>query len=104
MDLEKISLNIILHGGNARAKAFEALEACKKGDYERADRFLRIAKEEITKAHVAQTKVLNAEAKGKNVRLNLLFIHSLDILMIATSEIDLVECIIELHKTPQGIQ
>ena len=53
--MEEIVLNIIIHSGNAKAKLYEALQASKENDFDKADQILKEADEEVLNAHIIQT-------------------------------------------------
>ena len=54
--MEEIVLNIIIHAGNAKSKLYEALQASKENDFDKADKLLKEADEEILNAHKIQPK------------------------------------------------
>jgi PTS system cellobiose-specific IIA component len=97
-ELEEVSLELILHGGNARAEAFEALKAAKEGDFERAKSHMEAAEEEIKTAHEAQTMLLQSDGEGANTKADLLFVHAHGHLQNAMSEKALIEELIILYK------
>lgn len=96
--MEEIVLNIIIHAGNAKAKLYEALQASKENDFDKADKLLKEADEEILNAHKIQTKLIQGEASGDKTELSMLLIHSQDHLMTCMSEKNLIREIIELRK------
>jgi cellobiose PTS system EIIA component len=98
MDIEEISFQIILNGGNARSLAMEAIEQAKAGEFDLAEQKLQEANDEMSKAHRAQTDLIQGEARGEKVEIRLLLIHAQDHLMNAMTVIDLAKEIIALHK------
>ena len=92
------AMNVILHAGNARLKAEEAIEKAKKSQFEEADLFMAQAKEEITESHATQTEIIQSEAAGKRHEINILFIHAQDTLMTIMSELKMARQIIDLYK------
>lgn len=98
MNLEQEIFNIILHAGNARRLAYEALEATETFDFDRADQLLKQAEEELEKAHETQTKLIQAEMNGTTFEKSLLLIHAQDHLMTAVSEQKLIERMIRVIK------
>jgi len=96
---EDSAMQMILHGGNARALAYEALEKAKAKDFTAAEMKLMEADSELEKGHDAQTKLLQQEAKGAKQPATLLIAHAMDHLMNAASEKGLIAEIIELRKT-----
>ena len=90
--MEEIVLNIIIHAGNAKAKLYEALQASKENDFDKADNLLKEAD------HKIQTKLIQGEAAGDKSEISMLLIHSQDHLMTCMSEKNLIREIIELRK------
>lgn len=96
--MEEIVLNIIIHSGNAKSKLYEALKASKESNFDKSDKLLKEADEEILNAHKIQTKLIQGEASGDKTELSMLLIHSQDHLMTCMSEKNLIKEIIELRK------
>lgn len=96
---EEIIFEIILHAGNARAEAYDALRAAQAGDFDSAIDHLQRAEAEIGAAHQVQTGMLQQEAQGRKVDITLLLVHAQDHLMTAISEKSLIENMVEMHKT-----
>ena len=92
------AMNVILHAGNARLKAEEAIEKAKEGNWEEADRLMAEAKEEIVESHATQTEIIQSEAAGVKHEINILFIHAQDTLMTIMSELKMSHQIIDLYK------
>lgn len=97
-ELETIIFDIIIHGGNARALAYEALEKAREADYEEVERLLEECRQEMTLAHNTQTQLVQDEVKGENVKISLLLIHAQDQLMTSMTEQTLIQQMIEMQK------
>jgi len=97
-DLEEISLELIIHGGNARAEAFEALKAARAGLFDKAKEHLEKADSEIHAGHKKQTALLQSDGEGAKAPANLLFVHAHGHLMTAMSEKSLIEELVILYK------
>ncbi|XJZ26722.1 PTS lactose/cellobiose transporter subunit IIA [Bacillota bacterium Lsc_1132] len=98
MNLEEISFQIILNGGNARSLAMEAMHHARMNELDLAEQKIEEANEEMRKAHHFQTDLIQGEARGEKIEIRLLLIHAQDHLMNAITVIDLAKEIIELHK------
>lgn len=98
MDHEQQMYEIILHAGNARTHAFEALDAVEEFDFAKAEKLLAQANRALSKAHQTQTKLIQAELNGQGEKTSLLMIHAQDHLMTAMSEQKLIERIVRLVK------
>lgn len=92
------AMKIISHSGNAKSIGMEAIQSAKNGDFETARIKLEEANQEILQAHRAQTNLIQYEASGEKVQLNLLLIHAQDHLMTAMTLLDLVKELVELYK------
>jgi PTS system cellobiose-specific IIA component len=98
MNLEQEIFRIILHAGNARGLAYEALEAAEEFDFKKSHELLKQAEEELAKAHQTQTKLIQAEMNGQTLEKSLLLIHAQDHFMTAMSEQKLIERMIRVVK------
>ncbi|WP_376766376.1 PTS lactose/cellobiose transporter subunit IIA [Thermoactinomyces mirandus] len=98
MELEQEIFKIILHSGNARGFAYEALDAAEGFAFDRAEKLIRQAEEELGKAHQLQTQLIQAELNGNLPDKTLLLIHAQDHLMTAMSEQKLIERMIRMIK------
>ena len=74
-------MGIILQAGNAKAAAMQAIQAAKKGDFDKADEFIKQANEGLVNAHNVQTDMLTQEAQGNHVKVDLYMVHAQDHLM-----------------------
>lgn len=98
MNLEEISFQIILNGGNARGLAMEAINDAKSGEFSLAEQKLDEANEAMRIAHRFQTDLIQGEARGEKFEIRLLLIHAQDHLMNAMTVVDMAKEFIELHK------
>src|SRR5699024_11474014 len=81
--ITEIAFQIILHAGNGKASAMEAIQEAKEGNFQAADQMIEKAGEELSKAHGLQTKLIQDEASGHENQINIILIHSQDHLMTA---------------------
>ncbi|WP_275421605.1 PTS lactose/cellobiose transporter subunit IIA [Fervidibacillus halotolerans] len=96
--ITEIAFQIILHAGNGRSSAMEAIQEAKDGNFQKADQLIDDAGEELGKAHSYQTKLLQEEAKGNGIDVNVMLIHSQDHLMTAMTVRDLASEFVELYR------
>ncbi|EOL49212.1 PTS lactose/cellobiose transporter subunit IIA [Enterococcus phoeniculicola] len=98
--LTTISMNVILHAGNARDLNMSALDMLAKSDkdYDEIKRKMDSARKEINQAHKLQTDMIQLEANDKEVPFSVLFIHAQDTLMTITSEVMMTEKIVTILK------
>ncbi|AIS59338.1 PTS lactose/cellobiose transporter subunit IIA [Listeria ivanovii] len=96
--LNELSMNILIHAGNARNDLVDALNYLEDFEFSKADESIQAAKKEIVIAHGLQTDTLQLEASGNQIRYSTLFCHAQDTLMTAKSEILIGEHILRLFK------
>lgn len=102
--IEEIIFSIIIHGGNARAKSYDALRFAQKGEFGKAQEMLDEADEELKQAHNVQTDIIQKEAAGEKVDISVLFVHAQDHLMTAIAEKALIENMIDLYKRIDNLE
>lgn len=94
----ELSFEIIAFAGNAKGIAFEAISKAKSGEIEEARQMLKESKEEVNKAHRAQTSLIQKEACGEKVEMSVVLIHAQDHLMTTMNYQMLAEEIIDLYE------
>ncbi|EGO62646.1 PTS lactose/cellobiose transporter subunit IIA [Acetonema longum] len=95
--MEEVAVKIILESGDARSCAMEAIQCAKSKDFAKAKELMEQCNEKISRAHVVQTGLIQAEASGKKTELSVLLIHAQDHLMTSITVKDLANEIIELY-------
>ena len=101
-ELNLLSMNVILHAGNARDYVFQAVERASDGDFTESDKLMKQANDEVVEAHRAQTSTLQKEADGVEIPYSPLFGHAQDTLMIVKTEINLMKEIIKIYRNLKG--
>ena len=94
----EVIMGLIINGGNAKSSAFEAINAAKTGDFEKADEKLKESDSFLTEAHNVQTGMLTEEAKGNHAKVTLLTVHSQDHIMNAITFRDLAGVVVDLYN------
>ncbi len=94
----EFAFQIILHAGNGKSSAMEAIQKAKAGKFDEADQLIEDAGKELGKAHQYQTELLQKEANGKIAPVNVILVHSQDHLMTSMTVRDLAEEIIEIYR------
>lgn len=97
-ELVTVAMDMIIHAGEARELAKKALEAVQIQNFEEARSNIEEAKKKITVAHVAQTEIIQNEARGKKYDYCMLFNHAQDTLMTINSEITLTQTLIDTFQ------
>ncbi|GFN35062.1 PTS lactose/cellobiose transporter subunit IIA [Tepidimicrobium xylanilyticum] len=97
-ELERLAFELISNSGSARSYAFEALKLAKEGELDQANEKIAVAREEILKAHKIQTQLIQKEANGDKIEINILFVHAQDHLMTSILAIDLIRELIYMQE------
>ena len=101
-NVEEISFQIILHGGDARSHAIEAIHHAKSENLELAEESIKKANSALTAAHKYQTELIQGEVRGEKTDIRILLIHAQDHLMNAITVRDLAKEIIDVYKYING--
>lgn len=97
-EMELICFKIISSVGEAKSDYISALEAAKKGDYEKADEAIKHGYECYIKGHEQHAELIAKEANGEKTEVCLLLMHAEDQLMSAETIKLLVTELIELYR------
>lgn len=98
MSDQETILELIVNGGNARSYSMEAIHLAKASKLKEAREAIVKAGEELAKAHIAQTKLIQEEASGNSVEVSLLMVHAQDHLMNAITVKDLAQEFIDMYE------
>ena len=96
-------MGLIIHGGNAKSDAMEAIHAAKTDDFALAAEKLDAADKSLVEAHHAQTSLLTQEASGEELTVSLLAVHSQDHLMNAITFRDVASEVVDVYKKLAGV-
>ncbi|BCA84538.1 PTS lactose transporter subunit IIA [Enterococcus saigonensis] len=96
--LNELSMNILIHAGNARELLVKGLNALEEMNFDVAEDLVKAARKEVVVAHGLQTDTLQMEASGEQIRYSTLFCHAQDTLMTAQSEILIGEHMVRLFR------
>src|SRR5699024_3279859 len=97
-EMTEIAFQIILHAGNGKSSAREAIQEAKDGNFDQADHLIEKEGNEVGKANGYQTKLLQDEANEEGVSVNVILVHSQDHLMTSMTVRDLAIEIIEIYR------
>lgn len=97
MDVET-AFELILHAGNAKGYAMKAVKEARKFHFEKAEELLKEAKKEEITAHQVQTDMLQKEANGLQMQVNLITVHAQDHLNGATIAYEQAEELIHVYR------
>ena len=96
-DLEAI-MELIMHSGEGKSNAIEAIHAAKTGDFKLAEEKIKAAEKSLSQAHHAQSDMLTQEARGEHRDITILLIHGQDHLMTGIAFKDIAKEMVELYK------
>lgn len=97
-EMANVAMQIILHAGNARNSLKESVDFIKQEEFEKARSKITQAKKDLTLAHHSQTKIMQEEINGKEVKHSILFIHAQDTLMTIFSEEIMTSNLLDLFE------
>lgn len=97
-ELQESAMQIILHAGDARTIAVDALAAAREGDFGAAEAGLVRAVDKINEAHRAHTDIIAREAEGHQFPYSILFAHAQDTMMTIDSEIRTYRQLVDIIK------
>lgn len=96
--MKEIIMDLIIHSGEARSYAMEAIQLAKAGDVEGARSLIEKASIQLGKAHKSQTALIQDEASENKIEISMLLIHAQDQLMTTMTLKDLANEIIDLYE------
>ncbi|MFO1441965.1 PTS lactose/cellobiose transporter subunit IIA [Bacillus sp. Bva_UNVM-123] len=103
-EIQMLSFTIILHAGNARSYAMEAIGLAKEYDFKAAREKIEAANNEFVEAHQVQTKLIQSEASGQKNDVTVILVHAQDHLMTAMTVKDLANEMIDMYERMKAIE
>lgn len=97
-ELELISFQIISAVGTAKSNYIEAMRLAEKGEFEKAEEIIKEGQKVFLEGHKAHSGLIQKEAAGESVNINILLMHAEDQLMAAETAKLMAEEIIKLNK------
>ena len=92
------SFGLILNAGNARSKSLMAIEAARDGEFEQAEQLVKEAEQDLRLAHQTQTDLIQKEANGQTLGVNLILIHAQDHLTMAMIMVDQAKEFLHIYR------
>jgi len=93
----KVAFGLIMVAGDARSEAMLSIRSAKNGDISKAEELLKSAENRLLEAHQMQTDLIQQEAQGNKVDVNIILVHSQDHLTSAMVIIDLAKEFIDMY-------
>lgn len=94
----KVAFELIAFAGNSRSNSMEALQLARAGQFSEAREALAQANADLGLAHKAQTGLIQQEAGGTPVAVNIILIHAQDHLASAIVIFELASEFIHLYE------
>lgn len=94
----EVAFKIIAVAGNAKSSSLMAIRESREGNFDQAAELLAEADRDLHEAHDIQTKMLQSEARGTQVQLNIILVHAQDHLTGAMLIRDLADEFVEINK------
>ena len=98
MDLYEMAFGLILNAGNSKSKSLMAIETAREFEFEEAENLVAEAEKDLRAAHQTQTDLIQSEAGGEKMELNLIMVHAQDHLTTAMIMIDQANEFINLYR------
>ena len=80
-EISMVGFEIVAYAGDAQTDLLAALDAARKGDFEKAEQLHKDASDALIGAHDTQTKLLSQEAGGGEMEMTFIMAHAQDTLM-----------------------
>lgn len=98
MDNEQKSFELILHSGNARSLAHEALELIKANQKAQAENKLKEAEDELIEAQKLHARFLRDMANHEEIKIDLLMVHAEDHVSGSQTCLEMAKEIIAIYE------
>lgn len=92
------AFQLILKAGNAKTAAMMAIEAAREGEFDKAEEYLKENEKELHEAHELQFAMIQKEAGGEAVPVNVVLVHAQDHLTMALMARDNAQEFIHLYR------
>lgn len=98
VDNESVSMQLILHSGNARSSSMEALALIKHDEKALGCEKIKEAKEELLIAQKEHAKMLRAYAREEAINVDLLLMHAEDHIASTQVQVTLIDEMIQMYE------
>lgn len=95
---ENTIMELLIHAGQARSDAMEAMAASRRKEWVEAERLMESSEQACRRAHKIQTTLISQDEGSGKIRMNLILVHAQDHLMTAMLCQDLAKEIIKLRQ------
>ncbi len=102
MDIEVSCMQMILHSGNARADAYEAIDNVKNKEFDKSKELIENAKKELLLSQKTHAELLREMASEEDVPTNLLLVHAEDHVSVSEMAIDMAKELYAVYEILAG--
>ncbi|HLR09299.1 MAG TPA: PTS lactose/cellobiose transporter subunit IIA [Bacillota bacterium] len=102
VNYEDIMTKLILHGGNARGAAYEALDEAEEYNFSAAEKLLEEAHNEFLSGHKYQTELI--QSQDEQTTPSFFMIHAQDHVMTAQAELQLIKRLIDQLRMMEKLE
>lgn len=78
-----VAFQLIMNAGNSKSLYLMAMESAREFKFGEAEKYLQEAETEMRAAHQTQIEMIQQEAQGKPVAVNIILVHAQDHLTMA---------------------
>ena len=97
-EIYEAAFTLIGIAGDSKAESMAAIDCARQGDIEGARKHLEAADQAMVQAHESQTAMLQQEAEGNPVKVNIILVHAQDHLTMAMMMRDMAEQFVNLYQ------
>lgn len=91
------AFQLISAAGDSKSSFMKAIEKAKSFEFDTAEELYKEGEEELLNAHKAQTEMIQQEADGKPVSVNIILVHAQDHLTMANITKERARELIDLY-------
>lgn len=93
-----VAFELIANAGDSKSESMQSIECARLFQFDEAKEHLKKASEKLKKAHSSHFELIQKEASGEKVEVNLILVHAQDHLSGAILTRDQAEEFIELYQ------
>lgn len=94
-----IAFQLVAVAGDSKAESMAAINAAEEFKFDEAEAHLKAADAKMNEAHNIQTGMLQKEASGEKVKVNIILVHAQDHLTSAMIMRDQADTMVRLYRT-----
>lgn len=100
----EIAFQMIVIAGDSKSDAMESIRAARQGNLAKARELLDSADKKMIEVHKLQNGMIQEEARGNAVEVNIILVHALDHITMAVMARDLAAELVEMATMLQQLK